>query len=258
MDFFILILRLNFPYTLNLTMLSLPLLSLLLVATTGLAAPSLKERDTAPVVVPVSALYLPSNQTQILRPTTNPDYVAIGVGNQNYTCTDSGNYTSSGTVAQMLDISQLYGTSEFSRVQDDAFDIWWNYSSTNPYDDGLTVLLNRELGVDLLGQYYFINGTNGTLVPKFDFTSSGPNKGNLEAFVVAARVGDIPAPIPEDIDWVELNRTSGELANEVIRVNTRAGQPPSSCKPGSTEITVKYCAVYWFFGSTLNSSVTSN
>jgi hypothetical protein len=135
---------------------------------------------------------------------------------------------SAGTVAQMLDISRLYGTDEFSRVQDDAYYIWSNYSSTDPYEGGLTVLLNRKLGVDLLGQYYFINGTNGALVPKFDFTSSGPNKGNLEAFVVATRVGDIPAPVPQNIDWVELNRTSGKLANEVIRVNTKAGQPPSS------------------------------
>jgi hypothetical protein len=135
---------------------------------------------------------------------------------------------SAGTVAQMLDISRLYGTNEFSRVQDDAYYIWSNYSSTDPYDSGLTVLLNRKLGVDLLGQYYFINGTNDTVVPKWDFTSSGPDKGNPNAFVVATRVGDIPAPDSQNIDWVELNRTSGELANEVIRVNTKAGQPPSS------------------------------
>ena len=73
-------------------MLSLPLLSLLF-ATAGLAAPSYKERDAALTRVPVSALDLPSNQTQIVRPNINPDYVAIGVGNQNYTCTNSGNYT---------------------------------------------------------------------------------------------------------------------------------------------------------------------
>lgn len=73
-------------------MLSLPLLSLLF-ATTGLAAPSYMERDAALTRVPVSALDLPSNQTQIVRPNINPDYVAIGVGNQNYTCTNSGNYT---------------------------------------------------------------------------------------------------------------------------------------------------------------------
>ena len=71
-------------------MLALPLLSLLL-ASTGLAAPSRKGCHLAPV--PASALQLPGNQTQLVRPDTAPNYVVIGVGNQNYTCTDSGTYT---------------------------------------------------------------------------------------------------------------------------------------------------------------------
>jgi hypothetical protein len=150
---------------------------------------------------------------------------------------------SAGTVAQMLDISPLYNKSEFSRVQEDAYNIWSNYSSTKPYERGLTDQLHSKLGVNLLGQYYFINGTNGTLSPKFDFTSSGPNKGNRNAFVVATRVGDIPAPNPQNIDWVELNRTSGNLANEIIRVNTKAGQPPSSVSisRSATMTTNLYC-----------------
>lgn len=68
-------------------MLLVPLLSLLL-ATTGFAAPSRKE-----CFVPVTALDLPSNQTQLVRPNTAPNYVVLGVGNQNYSCTDSGTYT---------------------------------------------------------------------------------------------------------------------------------------------------------------------
>jgi hypothetical protein len=109
-------------------------------------------------------------------------------------------HRSAGMVAQMLDISRLYGTDEFLQVPDNAYYIWSNYLSTDPYKGRLTVLLNCKLGIDLLGQYYFINGTDGALVPKFDFTSSGPNKGNLEAFVIATRVGDIPAPAPQNID----------------------------------------------------------
>ncbi len=69
-------------------MLALPFLSLLL-ATTGFAAPPNKERHD----VPASALKLPGNQTQLVVPTTAPNYVVIGVGNQNYSCTASGNYT---------------------------------------------------------------------------------------------------------------------------------------------------------------------
>lgn len=73
-------------------MLALPLLPLLL-ATTGLAAPSNRGFEDVPVPVPVSALDLPANQTLIVPPTTNPNYVTLGVGYQNYTCTAAGNYT---------------------------------------------------------------------------------------------------------------------------------------------------------------------
>jgi hypothetical protein len=69
-------------------MLLVPLLSLLL-ATTGFAAPSRRKE----CFVPATALDLPSDQTQLVRPNTAPNYVVIGVGNQNYSCTNSGTYT---------------------------------------------------------------------------------------------------------------------------------------------------------------------
>jgi hypothetical protein len=78
-----------FPsFLLTIVMLALPLLSLLL-ATTVFAAPHHKGRDG----VPASSLNLPSNQTQLVAPTSAPKYVAVGVGNQNYSCTTGGNYT---------------------------------------------------------------------------------------------------------------------------------------------------------------------
>jgi hypothetical protein len=211
------------------------------------APPHVKRLD-----VPASALQLPSNQTQLVTPTTAPNYVALGVGNQNYSCTDWGNYTSVGTVAQMFDITCLYGTPEFWRIQDDAYDIWSDWPNTDPLEPGLAVQLSGEFGIDVIGQYYFIIGPTGSLSPKWDFTSSGPTAGNPDAFVVAAKVGDIPAPTgSQDIDWVELKGVDGKLASEIFRVDTHAGQPPSSCTPGSPVITVKYSAQYWFFGSTL-------
>ena len=136
---------------------------------------------------------------------------------------------SAGTVAQMFDISCLYGTSEFGRIQDDAYHVWSKYWSNDPYEHELAARLHRKFDIDIIGQYYFINGPNGTLSPKFDFTSSGPDKGNPEAFVVAAKAGDIPSPSgSKDIDWVRLHGVSGELATDVFRVFTKAGQPPAS------------------------------
>ena len=68
-------------------MLALSLLSLLL-ATTGFAAPHHRRGS-----VPASALKVPSNQTQLVVPTSAPKYVAVGVGNQNYSCTAGGSYS---------------------------------------------------------------------------------------------------------------------------------------------------------------------
>ena len=128
----------------------------------------------------------------------------------------------------MFDISGLYGTSEFSQIQDDAYDVWSKLWSTDPYDYGLAGQLRRKFGLDIIGQYYFIS-SNDTLYPKFDFTSSGPDAGNPEAFVVATKAGDIPSPTgSQDIDWVRLQGFSGELATSIFRVFTKAGQPPAS------------------------------
>ncbi|KAI9465663.1 hypothetical protein BJY52DRAFT_1241770 [Lactarius psammicola] len=218
-------------------MLALSLLSLLL-ATTGLAAPSHKGRGG----VPASALELPSNQTQLVPPTTAPKFVAVGVGNQNYSCTPGGNHTSIGAVAQLFDISTLFGEPEFSTIQDDAFGIWSSCPGTNPLEAGLAPRLSK-FGIKPLGQHVFVN-FNGALSPKFDFTQATGNPNN---FVVAAKTGDIPAPSSSDVDWLELKRVDGGLADTVFRVNTRAGKPPPTCLPGSNPITVKYVAVYWLF-----------
>lgn len=96
--------------------------------------------------------------------------------------------------------------------------------------------LIKMLGNDplVLGQHYFVgNGTNPAtggqaISPVWDFRSNG-EKGNPEAMIVASRVGDIPAPTgPQDIDWLQLKKVSGGLADQVFRVDTKSGQPPKS------------------------------
>lgn len=82
--------------------------------------------------------------------------------------------------------------------------------------------------------------------PKWDFTSSGTTAGNPDAFVVAARSFGTAAPTgTQDIDWVFLtNIGAGKLADGVYRTDTKLGQPPASCTPGSPTIEVKYAAKY--------------
>ena len=77
----------------------LPLLPLLL-ATTGLALPRQQDHGRhhagrASTLVPGSVLQseLPSGQTQLVSPNTTAVAVAVGVGNQNYTCTSAGTYS---------------------------------------------------------------------------------------------------------------------------------------------------------------------
>ncbi|KAI0315705.1 hypothetical protein OF83DRAFT_1084773 [Amylostereum chailletii] len=199
------------------------------------------------------ALQLPANQTSLVSPSSPPKFVALGVGMQNYTCSSAGKYTSVGAVAELFDISCLSGTPEWTRIQTDAYSLW-NSSPANTSD--IINLFAGKLGnFDVLGQHYFVANPagSGAPVPKFDFTSAR-FKGNADAFTVLAKSGDIAAPTGSaDVDWLMLNVTSGKLADEVFRVNTKAGQPPTSCTPGSADIAVKYTAKYLFYGGSISA-----
>jgi hypothetical protein len=81
------------------------------------------------------------------------------------------------------------------------------------------------------GQHYFVTNplTGQGTAAKWDFTSSGVNAGNAEAFVVAAKNATLNAPTgPQDVPWLRLTSIQGQLAQEVYRVDTRGGQLSSS------------------------------
>ncbi len=66
--------------------------------------------------------------------------------------------------------------------------------------------------------------------PQWDF-SSAALAGHPDAFVLAAKVGDIPAPTGSpDVDWLSLNKVKGNLATQVFRVNTVGWLPPASVR----------------------------
>ena len=128
----------------------------------------------------------------------------------------------------MFDISCLYGTAEFDKVQNDAYDILRKCDTLDPSESNLANEFSHEFNIPLVGYHYHIND-NGTLLPAFDLTSAGPTKGNPDAFVVTTKAVDVPAPDSRhDIDWVELKGLSGKFADAVFRVDTRGGQPPTS------------------------------
>ena len=83
-----------------------------------------------------------------------------------------------------------------------------------------------------LGQHYFVTNpvTGQGVSPKWDFTSSGENKGNPNAYVVGKGVGTLPSPNDPttDVAWLEVQNVEGDLADTIFRYDTVNGQPPSS------------------------------
>ncbi|KAG9092172.1 hypothetical protein FS749_015951 [Ceratobasidium sp. UAMH 11750] len=104
-----------------------------------------------------------------------------------------------------------------------------------------------------LGDHYFIPNPapNATgLSPEFDFRA-GVKKGDPTGFVVVKRIASSPSPAgPTNVDFLVLQNIGGtiggSLANTVMRLDTRGGQPPASCTPNST-IAVPYATKYWFY-----------
>ncbi|KAJ6616847.1 hypothetical protein B0H10DRAFT_2035942 [Mycena sp. CBHHK59/15] len=98
--------------------------------------------------------------------------------------------------------------------------------------------------------HYFVTSPSGTgISPIWDFTSTGKFAGNSSAYVIGAKVGDIPAPASPstNVDWLALNNVQGSLASKIFRIDTVGGQPPASCVAGSAPISVKYTAKYYLY-----------
>ncbi|XP_006463452.1 hypothetical protein AGABI2DRAFT_144757 [Agaricus bisporus var. bisporus H97] len=181
-------------------------------------------------------------------------YVTVGLGTQNYTCSDDGTYKSIGAVAELIDISCL-PPAEFEIVTDVVIKYWKEAPAEETIED-LIYSINMIDSPVFLGEHYFVSDSmTGAGIPKFDFTTSGVNAGNVDAFVLTKKAFGAPAPTGmQDVDWLSLtNIGAGKLADEVYRTDTREGQPPASCTPGSEPITVKYAAKYWFIGGSIKA-----
>ncbi|KZV96100.1 hypothetical protein EXIGLDRAFT_643551 [Exidia glandulosa HHB12029] len=183
----------------------------------------------------------PTNQTALAKPAgSTAKFVGLGAGVQNYTCTDAGTYASAGAVAQLYDVSCIASTPLFKMLPDMAFSLQSRASAISS--------ISKTLGSNplKLGDHYFVTAPSGTgISPKFDFTAS---QKSADAFVLAAKAANIASPAGSaNVDWLQLNNVQGALAKTVFRVDTKAGQPPASCTPGSALISVPYAAMYWFF-----------
>ncbi|CAK5276958.1 unnamed protein product [Mycena citricolor] len=187
---------------------------------------------------------LPAGQTTLVAPNLPVKFVTLGVGIQNYTCSSTTlTYTSIGAIASIFDISCLEGTVGFDNLQEYAFDVWSEEKGLGLVD-GIGPLFGASRK---LGNHFFVTSPSGTgISAEWDFSSSlGPG---TSSFVIASKIADLVAPKNPsvNVDWLELAQLKGTLATNVFRIDTVGGQPPTSCKAGSS-ISVKYVAKYWFY-----------
>ncbi|CUA69799.1 hypothetical protein RSOLAG22IIIB_08720 [Rhizoctonia solani] len=194
-------------------------------------------------------LELPDNQTAVTIPgDAKPEYIALAIGTQNYTCTNGGAYRSDGAVSTLIDISCLYKSDLdlFNDVQGSAYKLLLKSGNNTPSLDRIEDVIGYYPYT--LGEHYFIP-LNGAIAPKFDFAVS--QKGDYNAFTVGRQLGGIPSPNgTQNIDWLQLESVDGHLSKYVFRVDTHGGQPPESCNSLNEDqgIQVPYTAKYWFYG----------
>ncbi|KAJ6601986.1 hypothetical protein DFH09DRAFT_1302160 [Mycena vulgaris] len=160
---------------------------------------------------------LPAGQTQLVSPTTPPLFILLAVGIQNYTCS-STTFASLGGVASLFDIFCILDRpSDFSTIQQRAFDRWIIAGPDVPASS-----IGADVHTPTLDGFYFpVTSPSGTgQSPEWDFTSV---TGNPNDFVIGERVGDIPDPTGDpafNIGWLALDTVEGQLASQIFRIDT--------------------------------------
>ncbi|KAJ7578320.1 hypothetical protein C8J56DRAFT_898471 [Mycena floridula] len=199
------------------------------------------------VTVPIPA------GSSLAAPAAPVEFVGLGVGIQNYTCT-AGAYVSTGAVAELVDISCMVSkAAAFAAIPDIAMAAW-SKAPASLTAQKLISMLSGSIGpVKSLGQHYFItNPVTGTgISPVWDFKAS---QANAQAFVVAAKTGAADSPQgTQNVPWLSLASVAGQgsLATQIYRTDTRLGQPPATCTVGTPDISVKYVSKYYLLGGTI-------
>lgn len=169
-------------------------------------------------------------------------HVAIGRGTQNYTC-DIKNATAIpvavGAVATLYNASCVASTYPDLLAALPEVALQFNLSSANQAS-----LSPSNLAIS--GHHYFSNGTT----PDFDLNSSGLELG----FAPCQKNASVPAPAGTTkgqgnagfgtVSWLKLNTRDGATGGleEVYRINTAGGNPPTSCTGMPAAFEVPYAA----------------
>ncbi|KAG9589058.1 hypothetical protein KCU77_g9329, partial [Aureobasidium melanogenum] len=155
------------------------------------------------------------------------EYIALGVGTQNYSCSATGaTPTAIGAVADLYDASMLKTPARSSLI---------------PSFAAVAYSTHTWFNLPTLGHHWF----SAAGVPTFDLESHG--------FLSAKKVASVPAPsgsIDASVDWLFLEddgRGVSKNIKAVYRVETAGGSPPATCSNAGV-IEVPYAAEYWFYG----------
>ena len=196
----------------------------------------------------VSGLSLPKGGLGLPQPDLELKYVLLGVGTQNYSCSDGRESApvATGAIADLYDLGPLLSSDSFSEAEITSF-IDRFPGLVFPLIDK-NGNLRKNLPLPTIGKHFF---QSNPTAPVFDLTAV-----NARAIVGL----DSKVPAPRDafpgkkkegaVDWLFLTDAGGSFGgvSNVYRVVTAGGKAPETCRGKKAEFTVRYAAEYWFYG----------
>jgi hypothetical protein len=135
-------------------------------------------------------------------------------------------------VAELFDISCLASTNSplLSTVHDDMFKFWNSSQAASVTIQQLIDTLPNILPPNtVLGQHYFIENGSGGISPLWDFRATPNFEGVDDAVFVGKTLANMSDSNPtQNIAWLHVGKVNGSIADEVYRISTVGGVPPSS------------------------------
>ncbi|KAJ9667182.1 hypothetical protein H2201_002702 [Coniosporium apollinis] len=174
-------------------------------------------------------------------------HVVVGRGTQNYTCASPTDTPKpAGALASLYDASCIAASypSLLAAMPPVALD------NSLPKPVSANKVSKNSITPALAGTHYFTNLTT----PFFDMDTALHAYGRGGFAKVAGTPAPEGAPVgPKgrgngSVPWLKLGSVSADEGwQEVYRVNTAGGQPPSSCEGMPKTFTVEYAAEYWMW-----------
>jgi hypothetical protein len=145
-------------------------------------------------------------------------------------------FSSAGAVAQLYDISCLYQSSPtlFGTIQEPLYDAWVGWPDDSTVQQLAAVIPAFVSPEVIQADHYFIpNPAGAGLSPVWDFRTNQRFQGKDNAFLVGKVAASVVPPVdpPHNINWLRVGKVAGDIANEVFRIDTIGGQPPTSVSP---------------------------